>query len=86
MTIPYALVQYCLLQFLPGRTDLIVFMLLPFAAILFLISCWLFWRFGVRKYQSGRGLIGRMGFCRRMGSCRKMGFCRKILDKNRNTG
>ena len=50
--IPYTLVQYYPLQYLLGRTDAVVFVFLPLAATLFLIPCWLFWRFGVGRYKS----------------------------------
>lgn len=50
--IPYTLVQYYPLQYLLGRTESVFYMFLPLAAIFFLIPCWLFWRFGVRRYKS----------------------------------
>jgi len=50
--IPYTLVQYYPLQYLLGRTEAVATMALPLVAILFLIPCRLFWRFGVRKYTS----------------------------------
>ena len=50
--IPYTLVQYYPLQYLLGRTESVVYIILPLVAILFLIPCWLFWRFGVRRYKS----------------------------------
>ena len=50
--IPYTFIQYYPLQYLLGRTDSVVYFLLPLAAILFLIPCWVFWRFGVRRYKS----------------------------------
>ena len=50
--IPYALVQYYPLQYLLGKTESVIYIVLPLAAILFLIPCWFLWRFGVRKYKS----------------------------------
>lgn len=50
--IPYTLVQYYPLQYLLGRTESVVYIILPLVAIIFLIPCWLFWRFGVRRYKS----------------------------------
>lgn len=50
--IPYTLVQYYPLQYLLGRTESVVYIILPLIAIVFLIPCWLFWRFGVRRYKS----------------------------------
>ena len=50
--IPYTLVQYYPLQYLLGRTESVVYIILPLIAIIFLIPCWLFWRFGVRRYKS----------------------------------
>ena len=50
--VPYALVQYYPLTFIIGKSDSILFMWIPLAAILFLIPCYIFWRFGVRHYCS----------------------------------
>ena len=50
--VPYALVQYYPLTFIIGKSDNILFMWIPLAAILFLIPCYIFWRFGVRHYCS----------------------------------
>jgi len=50
--IPYALVQYYPLQYLLGRTEAVVYIFLPLLAMLFLIPCGLFWRYGVKKYKS----------------------------------
>lgn len=50
--IPYTLVQYYPLQYLLGRTESVSYIVLPLVAIFFLIPCWLFWRFGVRRYKS----------------------------------
>ncbi|MGN0478686.1 MAG: ABC transporter permease [Hominenteromicrobium sp.] len=50
--VPYALVQYYPLMYVLGRGGGPLTMLLPVLASLFLIPCWLFWRFGVRRYKS----------------------------------
>lgn len=50
--IPYALIQYYPLLYLLDRTDNILYMVVPLAALWFLLPCWLLWRFGVRHYQS----------------------------------
>ena len=50
--IPIALFQYYPFLYLVGRTEKIWFMLLPLFGFLFLIPCYLFFRFGLRKYQS----------------------------------
>lgn len=50
--VPYALVQYYPLMYLLGRGGGPLAMLLPILATLFLIPCWLLWRFGVRHYKS----------------------------------
>lgn len=50
--VPYALVQYYPLTFIIGKSDNIFLMWIPLAAILFLIPCYIFWRFGVRHYCS----------------------------------
>ena len=50
--VPYALVQYYPLLYILGRTNNILYMLAPLIAILFLLPCYLLWRFGVRRYQS----------------------------------
>lgn len=50
--IPYALFQYYPLQYLIGRTANPIYALLPLLTPLFAIPCALFWRYGVRKYQS----------------------------------
>lgn len=50
--IPFALVQYYpFLYLLDRRTDA-GYMILPLAASLFLLPCYLLWRYGVRHYQS----------------------------------
>ena len=50
--IPFALVQYYPLLYVLGRRQEIRYALLPFAALLFLIPCYLLWRVGVRHYKS----------------------------------
>ncbi|MCM1283626.1 MAG: ABC-2 family transporter protein [Muribaculaceae bacterium] len=50
--VPYALIQYYPLLYILGRTESIVYALLPLCAIAFLLPCWLLWSFGVRHYQS----------------------------------
>ena len=50
--IPFALVQYYPLLYVLGRREEVRYALLPFAAMLFLIPCYLLWRAGVRHYKS----------------------------------
>ena len=50
--IPFALVQYYPFLYLVGRSDRVWYMLLPLAAGLFLTPCAIFFRVGLRKYQS----------------------------------
>lgn len=50
--VPYALVQYYPLLYLLGRKTSPGYIFLPLLAILFLVPCYLFWRFGVRRYVS----------------------------------
>ncbi len=50
--IPYALVQYYPFLFVLGRTDNVMFMVIPLCAVLFLVPCYVLWRFGVRHYTS----------------------------------
>lgn len=50
--IPYALVQYYPLLYLIGRSDNVCLVFVPLLTILFLLPCYLLWKFGVRKYQS----------------------------------
>lgn len=52
IVIPYTLIQYYPLQYLLGRTDSVIFVFLPLIAILFLVPCLLFWRYGVSRYKS----------------------------------
>ena len=50
--VPLALVQYYPLLYLVGREDNILFALTPLLALLFLLPCYAFFRFGVRCYRS----------------------------------
>lgn len=50
--IPYALIQYYPLLYLLGRRTDIYYVFLPLIACLFLLPCYLLWKFGVRRYQS----------------------------------
>lgn len=50
--VPYSLVQYYPLLYLLGRTDSILYMLLPLLSAWFLLPCYLVWRLGVRHYKS----------------------------------
>lgn len=50
--IPYALVQYYPLLYLVDRSTNGFYIFLPLLAVLFLIPCYGFWRFGVKHYTS----------------------------------
>lgn len=50
--VPYALVQYYPLLYILERRQNPVFILLPLLACLFIIPCYLFWKFGIRHYKS----------------------------------
>ncbi len=50
--IPFALVQYYPLMYLLGRKTEAWHAFLPLLAVPFMIPCYLFWRFGVRRYKS----------------------------------
>ena len=50
--VPFALVQYYPFLYLVGRSDNMMYMLLPIVSLLFLIPCALLWRIGVRHYRS----------------------------------
>lgn len=50
--VPYALVQYYPLLYLLGHKTSPAYIFLPLLAILFILPCYLFWRFGVRRYVS----------------------------------
>lgn len=50
--IPLAMFQYYPFLFLSGRETSWLYAAAPIAGCLFLLPCWLFWRFGVRHYKS----------------------------------
>ena len=50
--VPFALVQYYPFLYLIGRTDNMLYLLLPVLAGLFLIPCLILWHFGIRHYRS----------------------------------
>lgn len=50
--VPYTLIQYYPLQFLLGRTDRWQYALCPVGIVFFLMLCYGFWRFGLRRYKS----------------------------------
>jgi ABC-2 type transport system permease protein len=50
--VPLALVQYYPLLYLTGRENAFFFALSPVFALLFLVPCYLFFRFGLRHYKS----------------------------------
>ena len=50
--VPYALIQYYPLLFILGREKSYLYMILPLIAVLFLLPCFLLWRFGVKHYKS----------------------------------
>lgn len=50
--IPYALVQYYPFLYLIGQRTSVFFVVVPLLACWFMVPAWLFWRFGVRHYQS----------------------------------
>lgn len=50
--IPLALFQYYPLLYLLGRSENILYMFLPIIGTLFLIPCWVFWKFGLHHYKS----------------------------------
>ncbi len=50
--IPYALVQYYPLLYILGKSTQVFYVFVPLFALLFLLPCYLFWRFGVRHYKS----------------------------------
>lgn len=50
--VPLALVQYYPLLYLLDRTGNKLYMLLPLIGTLFIIPCYGFWRFGLRRYKS----------------------------------
>ncbi|MCL2518220.1 MAG: ABC-2 family transporter protein [Oscillospiraceae bacterium] len=50
--IPLACVQYYPFTFITGRSDALLNAFLPLCGFLFLIPCYLFWKFGVGRYKS----------------------------------
>lgn len=50
--IPLALFQYYPFLYLVGESSNRLYMLFPLLSLLFLIPCFLFWRFGMRHYKS----------------------------------
>lgn len=50
--VPYALVQYYPLLYILGRKSEVWYMFLPLLAMLFIIPCYIFWRYGVYHYKS----------------------------------
>jgi len=50
--IPLALFQYYPLLFLLGMEDSLLYMFAPLLSLLFIIPCYAFWRFGLRRYRS----------------------------------
>lgn len=50
--IPLALFQYYPLLYLLDIEQNKLYMLLPLAALIFLVPCYAFWRFGLRRYKS----------------------------------
>ncbi|EGW40956.1 ABC-2 family transporter protein [Desulfosporosinus sp. OT] len=50
--IPLALFQYYPFIYLIGKSDNTCYMFLPLVGMLFIIPCLIFWRIGVRHYQS----------------------------------
>lgn len=50
--IPLAMFQYYPFLYLVGESDNRLYMLFPLLSLLFLIPCFLFWRFGVSRYKS----------------------------------
>jgi ABC-2 type transport system permease protein len=50
--VPLALVQYYPLLFLTGRTQEVRYAFMPLLALVFLLPCWGFFRFGMRRYTS----------------------------------
>jgi ABC-2 type transport system permease protein len=50
--VPLALIQYYPLLYLTGREESILYALTPVFALWFLLPCWGFFKFGMRKYKS----------------------------------
>jgi len=50
--VPLALVQYYPLLYLTGREESILYALTPVLALLFLLPCYVFFKFGMSRYKS----------------------------------
>jgi ABC-2 type transport system permease protein len=50
--IPLALFQYYPLLYLIGKEESPLYMLTPLLSLLFLVPCYAFWRFGLKRYKS----------------------------------
>jgi ABC-2 type transport system permease protein len=50
--VPLALIQYYPLMYLLGRVENRLYMFTPLLALLFLIPCYVLWRFGLRRFKS----------------------------------
>lgn len=50
--VPIALFQYYPLLYLIGKSDSVLYMLLPLVGFLFMIPCYCFFKLGIRKYKS----------------------------------
>lgn len=50
--IPFALFQYYPLLYVLGRSDNIIYTILPLAGMLFIIPCYMLWRLGLSRYKS----------------------------------
>ncbi|MPM90331.1 hypothetical protein SDC9_137452 [bioreactor metagenome] len=50
--IPLALFQYYPFLYLIGKSDKIVYMFLPILGFVFMVPCYAFFKFGIKKYKS----------------------------------
>jgi len=50
--IPIALFQYYPFLYLIGKSSNVWYMFLPLAGFVFIVPCYMFFRFGLRKYKS----------------------------------
>jgi len=50
--VPLALIQYYPLLFLLGREESLFYAIAPIISLIFLLPCYIFFRFGLRKYKS----------------------------------
>ena len=50
--VPLALFQYYPLLYLIGHSSNRLYMLFPIIGLLFLMPCYMFWRYGIKKYRS----------------------------------